>query len=54
MWIIESEYINIGGYIEYGKFYRLKHLSTGFFLGVKRNSQDGKSQKKSENINDYY
>ncbi|EGR27735.1 MIR domain protein [Ichthyophthirius multifiliis] len=55
MWLIESEQVNAGGYIQYGKYYRLKHLSSGFFLSVeRRETNDDQIGKKSDNINDYY
>lgn len=36
MWQIESEKLSDGGLVAFSSFYRLKHLSTGYFLCVRR------------------
>lgn len=44
MWILESEEFDKGGFIQLGGKYRLKHLSSGRYLGVSR-------EGKGDNIN---
>lgn len=34
MFIIESEDITQGGYVEWSKYYRLRHLTTNWYLAL--------------------
>ncbi|KAL4438400.1 hypothetical protein ABPG74_009439 [Tetrahymena malaccensis] len=52
MWQVESQKISDGGFVEFGNLYRLKHLSSGFFLSVLKKKNIEISQ--SNNINDFF
>ena len=34
MWVIELQDYKVGGIVEYGKYYRFKHLSSGMYLAT--------------------
>lgn len=36
MWILENVDYKVGGYIQYERYYRLKHFATGLYLSVQR------------------
>jgi hypothetical protein len=38
MFIIESENMDKGGKIRWDKFYRLRHLTTNYYLGLGKSS----------------
>lgn len=40
MWVVENEDFNVGGRLEYGKKYRLRHLSSANYLSVKKFSSE--------------
>lgn len=42
IWIIEQEDPTQGGPVEFYTFYRLKHVASGQYLGVKENTYEGR------------
>ena len=38
MWVIESTHYKNGGVVQYEKYYRLKHFSSGLYLSIARPS----------------